>query len=177
MVIYFAGIDPGLNGSICIIDDNMRIKCLIDCPLLEIKTGKKKIVNLKRVEEVKYRVDSYSIGRVFDKYKGRDLYCLIEHAQSMPGQGISSAFNYGEGYGRYLGVLDAYGISYREIKPNVWKKHFKLNYNKDLSIEKALQVIPQSKKYINLKKHDGRAEALLLSIYAKDNRDSLFNES
>lgn len=175
MVIYFVGIDPGLNGAICVIDDSLRIKCLEDCPLLEIKTGKKKIVNLKRVEEVRYRVDSYSIGRIFDKYKGRDLYCLIEHAQSMPGQGIASAFNYGEGYGRYLGVLDDGKIPYREIKPNVWKRHFKLNYDKDLSIEKALQVIPKSEKYINLKKHDGRAEALLLAVYCLENRNSLFD--
>lgn len=170
MVGYFMGIDPGNLGAICVIDDKFKIKCLEDCPTCEIKTGRKKIKNFKRVDEVKTRIDNFKIYNILKKYKMKNINCIIEHAQSMPRQGVVSSFNYGEGYGKYLGVLASLNIPYFEIKPNVWKKYYGLNYDKNLSLQKAWELIPESKKYIYLKKHDGRAEALIIAVFCYCNQ-------
>lgn len=163
---YFVGIDPGFTGAIAIIDDKENIMDVIDCPLIVISKGRKKIVNFKRVEEVKYRVDSKVLHSFLEPYKKGKF--LIEHAQSMPGEGSVSSFNYGEGYGRYLGVLDSLGVDYIEVKSTVWKPPLNLNWDKKLSIQKAQELIPSCKKLINLVKHNGRAEALLMAYYLKN---------
>jgi hypothetical protein len=162
---YYVGIDPGFTGGIAIIDSKDNIVDIIDCPLIIVSKGRKKIVNFKRVEDVKYRVDSKSLHSFLEPYKEGKF--LIEHAQSMPGEGSTSSFSYGEGYGRYLGVLDSLGVDYIEVKSNVWKPKLGLNRDKKLSVQKAQELIPSCKELIHLVKHNGRAEALLMSWYLK----------
>ena len=167
MVIrYWGGIDPGFTGGIGIIDNKYNLIDVIDCPLWVTKTGKKKIVNLKRVEETKRRVDGAKLAGILKPYK--NALFVMEHAQSMPGQGEVSIFNYGEGYGVYRGVLETLGIRYIEVSPSVWKNKMKLNDDKYLSIEKARELVKGCNDKVHLRKHDGRAEALLMAVYGKD---------
>ena len=158
--MLFVGIDVGNKGAIALINKDKKLINIYDCPIFKTtnKKGKKKT-----------RVDSKGIFKIFYEYADRINKTMIEHAQVMPGQGISSGFIYGEGYGKYLGVLDSLGLEYEEIKPTTWKKYYKLNRDKNLSIEKAIELVPESKKLIYLKKHDGRAEALLIALYCLDN--------
>lgn len=163
--MYYIGIDPGYTGAIAIISKNTVID-VIDMPLTIIKKGTKKIVNLKRVDEVKKRIDGKFLYNFLKKYK--KVFVTIEHAQSMPDQGEVSIFNYAEGYGRVLGVLDSLGIDFHEVNSSVWKNKMKLNDDKKLSISKCLEYFPDSKSYVNLVKYHGRAEALLLAKYGID---------
>ena len=162
----FGGIDPGFTGAVGIIDDKGNMIDVIDCPLLIVKTGKHKIVNLKRVEETRKRVSGTLLTEILRPYK--DIPFIIEHSQSMPGQGSVSTFNYGEGYGVYRGVLEALGINYIEVNASIWKNKMKLNSDKYYSIEKARELIMGCKDKVKLRKHDGRAESLLLSLYLKE---------
>ena len=162
---YFIGIDPGFTGAVAI-TKNSKVIDIIPCPLLKIGTGKIKIVNLKRVEETKTRMDSKSLSKALSKYT-KNSFCVIEHSQAMPKQGISSTFIYAEGYGKYLGVLDTLDIPYHEVRSSIWKAKMGLDSNKYNSIDNALELYPDSKKYIKLRKDDGKAEALLLAHYAE----------
>lgn len=162
--MYYLGIDPGFTGAMAITKGGKLVD-IISCPLLEIKTGKTRIVNLKRVDETKSRVDSASIARYLKPYK--NIKCVIEHSQAMPKQGIASTAVYMEGYGRYLGVLDALDIPYIEVRSSIWKAKMGLDHDKYKSIDLALKLFPEAGKYIKLRKDDGKAESLLISYYGE----------
>ena len=90
----------------------------------------------------------------------------VERAQAMPGQGVSSMFNYGTGYGQILGVLAALRIPYETVSPVVWKRKMGLSHaNKDASRDMARQLFPHVE--LNRKRDHGRAEALLIAEYGR----------
>ena len=138
-----------------------------DMPILLEKKGKKTIVNFKKVDEVRKRVDSRSLYSILKPYKSR-LVCVIERSQAMGTEGSVSLFNYGEGYGRVMGVLDSLGIRYMEVPPITWKNKMNIHGDKHISISRCQEIIPSSKQFIHLRKHDGRADSLLLAVYCLD---------
>jgi crossover junction endodeoxyribonuclease RuvC len=92
---------------------------------------------------------------------------VIESVSAFPGQGISSAFNFGRGFGTLIGVVQALGIELHFVSPVRWKNHFKLagkRDDKDAGRQLATQLYP-SVTGLELKKHGGRADALLLARY------------
>lgn len=143
--MYYLGLDPGANGGYAVLKDS------------EIETfgrfDKQEFVNI-----------CYSLSRKQEKTR-----CCIEKVHAMPKQGSVSMFNFGVNYGWLKGVLDAYEIPYQEIPPQTWKKEFGLNSKKEKSIEVCQQLFPEA----NLvphgchKQHDGIAEAILMSEYAR----------
>lgn len=161
----YIGIDPGFTGGIGIIENDKLIQ-VYDCPLTIINKGKTKIVNFKRVPETERRVDGKGIYEILKHYKNAKL--VIEHSQAMPDQGEVSIAHYMEGYGRYLGVLDCLGINFVEVRSSVWKRKMNLSSDKWESIHLIQEKLEGVKEYVHLRKHDGRAEALLLAIYGRD---------
>lgn len=153
---YYIGIDPGKNGAMAVLDGkNDRIIEVVDCPVI----GR--------------FINSSVIVAFFERYlKTEDgepkIFVGIEKAQAMPKQGVVSMFNYGVGYGLYLGILCGFRIPYVEIPPAKWKKEFSLMLkDKNESIRVAKQLFPQVSKQLNRKKDHGRAEAILLAAYAR----------
>lgn len=101
---------------------------------------------------------------------GNQVATCLEKVGAMPGQGVTSMFTFGRGYGFIEGVLQANGIPYQVITPQKWKKEFLLNSDKQKSIAVCKQLFPR----ISLLRtercttcHDGMAEALLMAVYAK----------
>jgi crossover junction endodeoxyribonuclease RuvC len=94
---------------------------------------------------------------------------VIEQVSAMPKQGVSSTFNFGYAAGVIYGVLIAHGVRVKFVRPNVWKKHFKLvGKDKEASRALALQKHPNVLG-LDLKKHHGRAEALLMLEWFAEN--------
>jgi hypothetical protein len=93
----------------------------------------------------------------------------LEAVHSMPKQGISSSFNFGCNLGQWMGVLAALHIPFIMPRPRQWRKGmFKKSDGSDTktqSLTVARRLFPDAE--LNLKKHHGRAEALLLAWYAK----------
>ncbi len=95
--------------------------------------------------------------------------CCLEKVGAMPGQGVTSMFNFGKNFGYIKGVLESFGIPYQEITPQKWKKEFGLTGDKAKSVEVCRHLFPD----VNLipkgcrKPHDGMAEALLMAEYAR----------
>lgn len=145
----YIGIDPGKSGGIACIDTESGI-CYTE------PYSDKALIDLCRDE-------SYS-GNT------ERIICCLEKVGAMPGQGVTSMFNFGASYGYIKGVLEAFRIPYQEIPPQRWKKEFGLNSDKATSVEVCRKLFPD----VNLlatecskKPHDGMAEALLMAEYAR----------
>lgn len=168
VVKYLIGIDPGYTGAIGILDGKGKFVAVYDMPVIEKETGKTKIVNLKRVKETKREVDGVGVRDILKPYKTNSKG-IIEAVHAMPEQGVTSVFNFGCGYGVVLGVMQCLDLSPYKVPPNKWKSDLGLNSDKVLSIELALELFPEAKSQLTLKKHNGRAEALLIAFWSYHN--------
>jgi crossover junction endodeoxyribonuclease RuvC len=95
---------------------------------------------------------------------------VVEHVNAMPGQGVTSMFNFGKGFGWLLGVLDAYGIPYELVRPQKWKKEYSVTGDKNSSIAVCKRLFPEVSLLPTTrckKDSDGMAEALLMAEYAR----------
>lgn len=107
--------------------------------------------------------------RVYMKEVQSTVTCL-EKVGAMPGQGVTSMFTFGRGYGFIEGVWQALSIPYQLIPPQMWKKEFSLNTDKQKSIQVCKRLFPNTSLLASercRKDHDGMAEALLMAVYAK----------
>ena len=102
--------------------------------------------------------------------KPNRVRCVVEKVGAMPGQGVTSMFNFGKNYGFILGALESFGFSYELVTPKKWKKEFGVTADKNTSIEVCKRLFPEAnlKRTERCKKdHDGMAEALLMAEYAR----------
>lgn len=146
----FIGIDPGLSGAIGIMSLGGYLD-VRDMPLIE--KGVYDVPAMKRYVNVAFR---------------EKTFVMLERQQAMPGQGVSSTFKTGMGYGIWLGVLAAEKIAYEIVSPVTWKKRMVGSGGKDKlkSIARAKALFPGLEDKF-LKSKDGRAEAMLLAEYAR----------
>jgi Holliday junction resolvasome RuvABC endonuclease subunit len=144
------GIDPGLSGALAFMDDELLI---YDIPTFEItRNGKnKRQIDLQAL---------LSILKMLPVEKAS-----LENVNAMPGQGVSSMFQMGRGYGQIEMALAACNIPVTYVTPQVWKKALQVPKDKDGARQRASQLMPQWAYNWDLKKHDGRAEAALIALY------------
>jgi len=89
----------------------------------------------------------------------------VETASARPGQGVSSCFKYGAGYGAVLAIFAALQVRTVLVTPSTWKKHFRLDSDKEKSRALALRSFPKSPEHFSRKRDHNRAEASLLAFY------------
>lgn len=152
---YYIGIDPGKKGAIAIIDQDMKLINSYEMPLTASKEiDSKEIFNI---------LGSYSIIHT--------TKIILEHAQSMPSQGVKSMFNYGRGYGKLQAVIECLEIPYIEIKSQKWKKEFNLiKKDKKDSVLVAHKLFP--KEVFQTPRGrllDGKAESILMAEWGRRN--------
>ena len=136
------GIDPGLSGGIAILEDNV-IKVLFDMPVMS--DGKKN----------KRQLNSALLVRLIkDNIKDtEDTVMVVEQVNAMPGQGVTSMFNFGQTFGAIKGICAALGLPIFLVRPAKWKKHFELiNSSKDASRTKAIEMYPSISEQLSKKK-------------------------
>ena len=92
---------------------------------------------------------------------------VIEQVGAMPKQGVSSTFKFGASFGLVRGVVLALGVPLHHVTPGVWKKHFRLNSDKEKARALALRFWPASEHFSRKKDH-GRAEAALIARYGAE---------
>ena len=93
-------------------------------------------------------------------------HAVAERVNAFPKQGVSSSFRFGMGYGIIMGVLLASGVKIVDVAPGVWKKHFRLNSDKEKARALAIKLFP--KVDLRLKLDAGRAEALLMALWLRE---------
>ena len=151
------GIDPGITGSICFLE-NGKILDVIEMPnMAEGKKNKKQVNGSQIYNEISQRI------KQFDK---KDIKVIIEHVSAMPGQGVTSMFNFGQSYGVLKGVCAAMRLPIYFVRPAKWKKYFNLiNSEKDASRTKAIEIFPYFSSNLAKKKDSNKADAILIASY------------
>ena len=154
------GIDPGISGAICFME-NSKIIEVIDMPsMAEGKKNKKQVNGSQVFNEITKHVK--------DK-ESNEVKVVIEHVSAMPGQGVTSMFNFGQSFGILKGICSAMNLSMHFVRPVKWKKHFNLiNSSKDASRTKAIEIFPYFSKNLSKKKDANKADAILIASYFEE---------
>ena len=109
------GIDPGLNGAIAIIE-NFKVIDLFDMPVMtEGKKSKRQLNSALMVKILRDKIKNYEETSV-----------VVEQVNAMPGQGVTSMFNFGQSFGAIKGICAALQLPIYFVRPSKWKKHFDL---------------------------------------------------
>jgi len=99
----------------------------------------------------------------------KKLLLLVEHVNAMPGQGVTSMFNFGQSFGVIKGICSALSIPIHFVRPTQWEKHFNLiKTNKDASRTKVIQIYPKISSKLSRKKDANKADAILIARYFND---------
>ena len=89
----------------------------------------------------------------------------------MPGQGVTSMFNFGQTFGAIKGICAALGLPIHLVRPAKWKKHFELiNASKDASRTKAIEMYPTFSEKLSKKKDVNKSDAILIARYYSETR-------
>ena len=158
MIIF--GIDPGVSGAISVLEDKKIIE-VFDMPtMIDGKKNKKQVNGSQVTNIIKERLNN-------DKEK--EVVVVVEHVNAMPGQGVTSMFNFGQSFGVIKGVCSALSLPIYFVRPTKWKKHFNLiKTNKDASRTKVIQTYPEISSKLSKKKDSNKADAILIARYFSD---------
>ena len=124
-------IDPGLSGAIAILEDN-KVLNIFDMPVMaEGKKNKRQLNSAQLVSIIKNNTKP-----------DVEIAVVVEQVNAMPGQGVTSMFNFGQTFGAIKGVCAALELPIFFVRPSKWKKHFELiNSSKDSSRTKVIETV------------------------------------
>ena len=150
------GIDPGISGSICFFEDGKIIE-VIEMPVMtEGKKNKKQVNGAQIYNEFLKRINT----------KNYEIRVVIEQVSAMPGQGVTSMFNFGQSYGILKGICSAMQLPMFFVRPAKWKKYFNLiNSQKDASRTRAIEIFPYFSTQLSKKKDSNKADAILIASF------------
>ena len=151
------GIDPGISGSICFFQNGV-IKDVVEMPTMtEGKKNKKQVNGSQVFNEILERTN---------KIDKKSIKIVIEQVSAMPGQGVTSMFNFGQSFGILKGICSAMQLPMYFVRPAKWKKYFNLiNSEKDASRTKAIEIFPYFSTQLSKKKDCNKADAILIASF------------
>ena len=151
------GIDPGISGSICFFEDG-KIVDVIEMPTMtEGKKNKKQVNGSQIYNEIFKRIN---------KLPKKDIRVIVEQVSAMPGQGVTSMFNFGQSFGILKGICSAMQLPIYFVRPAKWKKYFNLiNSEKDASRTRAIEIFPYFSSQLSKKKDANKADAILIASF------------
>ena len=151
------GIDPGISGSICFLQDG-KIVDVVEMPTMtEGKKNKKQVNGSQIVNEISEKI------KELDK---REIKVIIEQVSAMPGQGVTSMFNFGQSFGILKGICSSMQLPMYFVRPAKWKKYFNLiNSEKDASRTRAIEIFPYFSNQLSRKKDSNKADAILIASF------------
>ena len=151
------GIDPGISGAICFFE-NGQVKEIINIPVMaDGKKNKRQINGPQTYNEILKRIKNYP---------QKDIIVVIEQVSAMPGQGVTSMFNFGQSFGVLKGICSAMQLSMFFIRPAKWKKYFGLiKTEKDASRTKVIEIFPYISSELSRKKDSNKADAVLIASF------------
>ena len=154
------GIDPGLSGAIAILDEK-KVLNIFDMPVMA--EGKKN----------KKQLNSAQLANILKEHRAADeeIAVVVEQVNAMPGQGVTSMFNFGQTFGAIKGVCAALELPIFFVRPSKWKKHFELiNSSKDSSRTKVIEMHPSLSNQLSRKKDVNKSDAILIARFYIETR-------
>ena len=151
------GIDPGISGSICFFE-NGKIHDVVEMPTMtDGKKNKRQVNGAQVYNEIINRIN---------KFEKKDIRVVIEQVSAMPGQGVTSMFNFGQSFGILKGICSAMQLPLYFVRPAKWKKYFGLiNSEKDASRTKVIEMFPYFSAQLSKKKDSNKADAILIASF------------
>ena len=151
------GIDPGIKGAICILKDG-KILDVFDMPIMPVGKKNKSQVNGSQIyNEILKRINGV---------KKKEVRVIVEQVSAMPGQGVTSMFNFGQSFGILKGICSAMQLPIYFVRPAKWKKYFNLiNSEKDASRTRAIEIFPYFSSNLSKKKDSNKADAVLIANF------------
>ena len=155
--MFIIGIDPGISGSICFLEDGKIIDVLEMPTMAEGKKNKRQVNGSQIYNEIFKRIN---------KDVNQDIRVVIEQVSAMPGQGVTSMFNFGQSFGILKGICSAMKLPMYFIRPAKWKKYFNLiKTEKDASRTRAIEIFPYFSSQLSKKKDSNKADAILIASF------------
>ena len=154
------GIDPGLSGAIAVLEEK-KVLALFDMPVMsEGKKNKNQLNSAQLVNILKENTKNDD-----------DIAVVVEQVNAMPGQGVTSMFNFGQTFGAIKGICAALDFPIFFVRPSKWKKHFELiNSSKDSSRTKAIEMYPKLSNQLAKKKDVNKSDAILNARFFSETR-------
>ena len=154
------GIDPGLSGAIAVMKNNKVLK-IFEIPVMsEGKKNKRQLNSAQLAKLLKENIKN-----------GEEVSVVVEQVNAMPGQGVTSMFNFGQTFGAIKGICAALSLPIFFVRPSKWKKHFELiNSSKDASRTKAIEMYPLLSSELSKKKDVNKSDAILIARFYSDTR-------
>ena len=161
------GIDPGLSGAIAVLENN-KVLNIFDMPVMsEGKKNKRQLNSALLVNLLKQNIQ-----------KSEDVAIIVEQVNAMPGQGVTSMFNFGQTFRAIKGICAALELPIYFVRPSKWKKHFALiNSSKDASRTKAIEMYPKLSNQLSKKKDVNKSDAILIARFFSETRFTEENKS
>ena len=149
------GIDPGLSGAIAVLENEVVLD-IIDLPVMaEGKKNKRQLNSAQLSQYMSKNVENIHKTSV-----------VVEQVNAMPGQGVTSMFNFGQTFGAIKGISATLKLPIYFIRPSKWKKHFDLiNSSKDASRTKAIEIYPTLAEKLSKKKDVNKSDAILIGRF------------
>ena len=150
-------IDPGISGSLCFFEEG-KIIDIIEMPNMAAGKKNKRQVNGAQIyNEISLRIKNF---------QKENIKVVIEQVSAMPGQGVTSMFNFGQSFGVLKGICSAMQLPMYFVRPAKCKKYFNLiNSKKDASRTKAIEIFPYISAQLSKKKDSNKADAILLASF------------
>ena len=154
------GIDTGLSGAIAILE-NKKVLKIFDMPVMsEGKKNKRQLNSAQLVNIVRENINN-----------NEEIAVVVEQVNAMPGQGVTSMFNFGQTFGAIKGVCAALSLPIYFVRPSKWKKQFELiNSSKDASRTKVIEMYPYLSDQLSKKKDVNKSDAILIARFYSDTR-------
>ena len=125
--------------------------------MTEGKKNKKQVNGSQIFNEISERIK---------KLDNNNTRVVIEQVSAMPGQGVTSMFNFGQSFGILKGICSAMQIPMYFVRPAKWKKYFNLiNAEKDASRTRAIEIFPYFSSQLSKKKDSNKADAILIASF------------
>jgi len=151
------GIDPGISGSICFFEDGKIIEVIEMPTMTDGKKNKKQVNGSQLYNELSKRIN---------KNQNQSIRVIVEQVSAMPGQGVTSMFNFGQSFGILKGICSAMQLPMYFVRPAKWKKYFNLiNSEKDASRTRAIEIFPYFSSQLSKKKDSNKADAILIASF------------
>ena len=152
------GIDPGIAGAIAILEDK-KIVDVKDLPTMSEGKKNKRQLNSANLSQ-------YILSNIVDSNK---TVVVVEQVNAMPGQGVTSMFNFGQTFGAIKGITATLKLPIFFVRPSKWKKHFELiNSSKDASRTKAIEMYPSFAEKLSKKKDVNKSDAILIARFFRE---------
>ena len=154
------GIDPGLSGAIAVLE-NETVLDIVDLPVMaEGKKNKRQLNSAHLSQYISKNIEDINKTCV-----------VVEQVNAMPGQGVTSMFNFGQTFGAIKGISATLKLPIYFVRPSKWKKHFELiNSSKDSSRTKAIEMYPILSNQLAKKKDVNKSDAILIARFFSDTR-------